>query len=299
MVALRQAFTLVELLVVIAIIGVLVGFLLPAVQAAREAARRMQCSNNVKQMMLAVHNFATTYNQRLPDALNNSYGKSTTGTESFWPFHITILSYIEQDNLNRSFLPGSAIPLGTKISVFACPSEPTLETITVRGSYTTYLSNGTLFYNNHRIGAFQDGTSNTIGIGECYVLAPANVNNQILRTSFVSRSGRSAATFAHPTNTATVFNGRTNRPTGSTANPWGPNYNSSANNALVGTVSPGIQSTPRVDLSDGRLLQTPHTGTMNAGFADGSVRGLSTTLDSVTYWSVITPNGGEVASATE
>ena len=84
----RCAFTLVELLVVIAIIGVLVALLLPAVQAAREAARRMQCQNHVKQLVLAAHNYHDTM-QRFPPGFN---GGNTASTLCF------LLSYLEQNN---------------------------------------------------------------------------------------------------------------------------------------------------------------------------------------------------------
>ncbi|WP_153556621.1 DUF1559 domain-containing protein [Roseimaritima sediminicola] len=85
----QRGFTLVELLVVIAIIGVLVGLLLPAVQAAREAARRMSCSNNLKQIGLATHNFHDTYNA-MPPLVNHSGGPT---------FFFHLLPFIEQQNL--------------------------------------------------------------------------------------------------------------------------------------------------------------------------------------------------------
>ena len=93
-----RGFTLVELLVVIAIIGVLIALLLPAVQAAREAARRMQCSSHLKQIGLAVHNFHDTA-QGLPPA-----SISGTGTASFWPI---IWPYVEQTQLYASLIEKS------------------------------------------------------------------------------------------------------------------------------------------------------------------------------------------------
>ncbi len=86
----RVAFTLVELLVVIAIIGILVGLLLPAVQAAREAARRMQCSNNLKQLGLAMHNYESTF-KRFPSG--NMVGPSFSVGLSV---HARLLPYMEQ-----------------------------------------------------------------------------------------------------------------------------------------------------------------------------------------------------------
>ncbi|QEG43185.1 DUF1559 domain-containing protein [Roseimaritima ulvae] len=99
--SLRAGFTLVELLVVIAIIGVLVGLLLPAVQAAREAARRMQCSNNLKQIGLAMHNYEGVY-KIMPPALfaaDTSLGEPSGEDDDGFGWMVALLPFVEQQNL--------------------------------------------------------------------------------------------------------------------------------------------------------------------------------------------------------
>ena len=118
----RRAFTLVELLVVIAIIGVLVALLLPAVQAAREAARRSQCTNNLKQLGLAVHNFHDTH-QRLPNSTHQMLFRDPNRVSDpavhprdqwgngrdRWSYACVLLPFMEQqaiyDELLRSHIP--------------------------------------------------------------------------------------------------------------------------------------------------------------------------------------------------
>jgi len=130
---LRRAFTLVELLVVIAIIGILIALLLPAVQSAREAARRAQCTNNIKQLALACHNYHSAY-KRFPAGcgpLRVGYGGGGGGPE--WPWCMRLLPYLEQNPLYEDIdwlvNPGNPHPeqyhiTGAQIEAFQCPSDP-------------------------------------------------------------------------------------------------------------------------------------------------------------------------------
>src|SRR5688572_12282450 len=94
-----KGFTLVELLVVIAIIGVLVALLLPAVQTARESARRMQCVTNLKQMALAVHNYAEVHAVYPPGHIIPRNMSGANGHQTIAPWQVTILPFIEQKGL--------------------------------------------------------------------------------------------------------------------------------------------------------------------------------------------------------
>ncbi|WP_437205980.1 DUF1559 family PulG-like putative transporter [Planctomicrobium sp. SH664] len=186
----RRAFTLIELLVVIAIIAVLIALLLPAVQQAREAARRSQCKNNIKQIVLAMHNYHDTYNV-LPFGHNMSADRATS-------WGALLLPYIDQAPLYNMLQPGNhrnganvgMMPsLGatghnnvqaTMLSVYTCPSDSfPSETNPYFNQYgrSNYLANVDVFRGG---GAFTtpapgkcsnfrdvtDGLSNTLFVGE-------------------------------------------------------------------------------------------------------------------------------------
>jgi prepilin-type N-terminal cleavage/methylation domain-containing protein len=174
----RIAFTLVELLVVIAIIGILVGLLLPAVQAAREAARRMQCSNNLKQLGLALHNYESSF-QRLPAARMSLGWCNGTTPATFVPDPMTkngnglvsLLPFLEQNALFNQFemrgsfgdfvrTIGRPVPVGLNATTsgnallsrniipgFLCPSDGGPRTGTANPNYSPDLGvNASLEY---------------------------------------------------------------------------------------------------------------------------------------------------------
>ena len=191
------AFTLVELLVVIAIIGVLIALLLPAVQAAREAARRSQCGNNLKQQALACHNLHDTF-KVLPSAgrQDRTAGRNTANLfasppDQWWHWRYQILPFIEQKNVHE--LTSDAAVRLSPLAYSNCPSRriPTIVGPIVLVDYagnagTTWCPadeqntwNGTIVPSHHPGGArwpeismanVTDGTSNVILLGEKFVV---------------------------------------------------------------------------------------------------------------------------------
>jgi len=176
----RRAFTLVELLVTIAIIGILITLLLPAVQAAREAARRASCKNNLRQMGLGLQNYHSSLGGLPPGVLGTNGGVSQDQLLHTW--ETLILPYVEQNNLQGEYdfsrrfdHPENASTVLQRVSLYSCPSMND-DLVDNRYGPSHYAGNGGtwpgqndgLLYPMSRVRFAQitDGTSHTIAAGE-------------------------------------------------------------------------------------------------------------------------------------
>jgi prepilin-type N-terminal cleavage/methylation domain-containing protein len=294
----RRGFTLIELLVVIAIISVLVALLLPAVQAAREAARRAQCQNNLKQIGLALHN----YHDALGSFSMGYVARRDTdphATAPGWGWAALILPQLEKAPVYASINIGLPIEFAanstsrlTAMSDYVCPSDrgtgkftvtdeggtalAECQTISYAGSYGRggdvadfpEAGNG-LFLRNRivRISEIIDGTSNTFAVGE--------------RGSLLTRTSWAGA----------VNNGVC------TVSPHSPSQSIGIEEGAVQTMAhtgSAVVNSPEADPDD---FFSPHPGGAYFLLGDGSVRFIKQSVNMEVYRGLSSRNGGEVISS--
>lgn len=297
----RRAFTLIELLMVIAIIGVLVGLLLPAVQAAREAARRTQCVNNLKQIGLALHTYDGSH-LTFPSGYVSNFDASGNDTGPGWGWAAMLLPQFEQTpllnaiNFNLAIEdPANMTSRLPNVNNFLCPSDPTAtvywavnrDTATgaprqnicqvAPSNYVGMYGNGEpgpsgdgIFFRDGKVGLrdITDGTSQTLAVGER--------SHRLGEATWV---GSVTNAIMFPTDNDDIGRYRTETSSG----------------MVLGHVGEGVGPGDR--RGDVNQFYSLHSGGgVNFLFADGHVSFLRSTLNYQTYKAIATRAGGEVVS---
>jgi prepilin-type N-terminal cleavage/methylation domain-containing protein len=314
-----RAFTLIELLVVIAIIAILIGLLVPAVQKVREAAARIQCANNLKQISLACVNCADQHEGKLPPGLGLypvRYGTQNNGEGGLF---VHILPYIEQDNLYKATFinpTDASNPNGddrnytqaytqtwsanvayalptftqwnptlqqTRVKTYICPMDPSADTWTQ--AITSYAYNGNVFGINYQW-----------GWGQGLSRFPGSISDGTSNTIFITEKEWKS----YGSSQWSPDDGVNYWPD------WGPSIDSVEGGQTTGPAAIFITkppygcrqyNDPNRDIGmcgDGNRANSPHTAGINAAMGDGSVRFVSSAVSGNTWWFALTPAGGEV-----
>lgn len=304
----RPAFTLVELLVVIAIIGILIALLLPAVQAAREAARRSDCTNKLKQLVLATHNHHDTY-QTLPRNYDpNAYGYDNNGRG--WSWIAQTLPFLEQRALYDSTgiaqtpdpdtFANRATAFGTPLKAVQCPSDNTIgdgtatggrANVSIRVGLTSYKG---VCGSNWGWGSFQNtgpsGNNNGLDAGDgIFSRNDGGTKPSPKRRNFADITDGLSNTYMIGEDLSGLNQHcswpHSNHATGTCAIPL--------NNGLVAG-QPGYNSPGSWD--NLYSFRSRHPGGGQFAMADGSARFVSETIDLTVYRQLATRSGGEAVS---
>lgn len=309
----RRAFTLIELLVVIAIIAILIALLLPAVQQAREAARRTQCKNNIKQIGLALHNYHDTFRVFPPGNATcftclGYTGWAAGGTQGH-NFTAGILPYIDQAPLYNTFnwrvgydydntgsdtatinavktvLPAYMCPSSTTDAIFfynASKANAVTHYVGIAGTTpTAAATSGTFFINSSvHIGKMTDGTSNVLVVGEYSGLAKGVSQATIQSTSSATTVPNAAAWYACQDEV-----GGNNAGMAYKTVAYSPNITYSGGSGGAGSSTEKNQS-----------LKSQHVGGVHGLMGDGAVRFISENINLGTLFAISDIADGVVVS---
>jgi prepilin-type N-terminal cleavage/methylation domain-containing protein len=280
----RLGFTLIELLVVIAIIGVLIGLLLPAVQKVREAANRIQCANNFKQVGVACHMINDTY-EKLPPAATGAFANMTfpPGSTATTPApHGTalyfLLPYLEQQarfmSISGNTHQNQSWPLPTPIYFCRSDASPAYTTVSWSPQPLCYGSNVI-----PNVQVFGQGFSASLARYNTYASIPSGFPDGLSQTILCAERLRACPNV--------IDGGRTPWWAANGVNGYSPTFAWESNYTTI--MRPQFGTTPaNCDLN---TSQTPH-GAMNVLFADASVQSVGPSISQSTWQFLLVPNDG-------